>query len=35
LHAAVLDFEHPVTGERIHCASPLPADFETALSALR
>ncbi|MBA2544952.1 MAG: RluA family pseudouridine synthase [Deltaproteobacteria bacterium] len=35
LHAAVLDFEHPVTGERIHCASPLPADFQAALDGLR
>jgi len=35
LHAAVLDFDHPVTGERIQCASPLPADFQAALDALR
>ena len=35
LHAAVLDFDHPVTGERLQCSSPLPADFQAALSALR
>ncbi len=35
LHAAVLDFDHPVTGERIQCSSPLPADFQAALDALR
>ncbi len=35
LHAAVLDFDHPVTGERIRCSSPLPADFQAALDALR
>jgi len=35
LHAAVLDFDHPVTGERIQCSSPLPADFQAALDGLR
>jgi 23S rRNA pseudouridine1911/1915/1917 synthase len=35
LHAAVLAFDHPVTGERLSFSSPLPADFQAALSALR
>jgi 23S rRNA pseudouridine1911/1915/1917 synthase len=35
LHAALLELEHPVTGERIRRESPLPADFEAALAALR
>jgi 23S rRNA pseudouridine1911/1915/1917 synthase len=35
LHAAVLELEHPVTGQRIRRESPLPADFEAALQALR
>jgi 23S rRNA pseudouridine1911/1915/1917 synthase len=35
LHAAVLGFTHPVTGERLRFESPLPADFASALAALR
>ena len=35
LHAAVLAFEHPVRGERLSFSSPLPPDFQAALSALR
>jgi 23S rRNA pseudouridine1911/1915/1917 synthase len=35
LHAAVLEFEHPVTGERLRFTSPLPADLQAALAALR
>ncbi len=35
LHAAVLGFEHPVTGERMHFESPLPQDMERLLQALR
>ena len=35
LHAAVLEVDHPVTGVRLHFASPLPADFLAALHALR
>ena len=35
LHAARLAFDHPVTGERIDVASPLPADLEAALSRAR
>jgi 23S rRNA pseudouridine1911/1915/1917 synthase len=31
LHAARLAFDHPVTGERIDLASPLPVDLERAL----
>ena len=33
LHAAILGFEHPVTGEHLRFEAPLPADFETLLSA--
>ncbi len=32
LHAARLGFEHPVTGERVQVASPLPDDLATLLS---
>ncbi len=35
LHAAVLEFEHPVAGGRMRFESPLPADLVTALTALR
>jgi len=31
LHAAVLGFEHPGTGERVSFTSPLPAEMEEAL----
>jgi 23S rRNA pseudouridine1911/1915/1917 synthase len=37
LHAAVLGFRHPITGETIRCESPLPPDMaalEAALAAL-
>ncbi len=35
LHARTLGFSHPVTGRRVSAESPLPADFEAALAALR
>jgi 23S rRNA pseudouridine1911/1915/1917 synthase len=35
LHAQLLAFDHPVTGERMRFESPLPADFAAALAALR
>ena len=35
LHAATLGFEHPITGERVALAAPLPPDFTTALDRLR
>ncbi|MEK4228664.1 RluA family pseudouridine synthase [Solibacillus sp. FSL H8-0538] len=35
LHAGVLGFEHPVTGDYLEFSSPLPADFEQLLSELR
>jgi 23S rRNA pseudouridine1911/1915/1917 synthase len=35
LHARVLAFVHPITGERVHVESPLPDDFRKALAALR
>mgnify|MGYP000895457695 CR=1 FL=1 len=35
LHAALLGFEHPVTGEMLEFESPLPADMERLLAALR
>lgn len=35
LHAATLGFRHPVTGEELSFSSPLPADIEALLAALR
>jgi 23S rRNA pseudouridine1911/1915/1917 synthase len=35
LHAATLGFAHPVTGEMLEFTSPLPADLEGLLAALR
>jgi 23S rRNA pseudouridine1911/1915/1917 synthase len=35
LHAQLLAFDHPATGERLRFESPLPADFTAALAALR
>jgi 23S rRNA pseudouridine1911/1915/1917 synthase len=35
LHAAVLGFEHPRTGEFLRFESPLPADLEALIQALR
>jgi 23S rRNA pseudouridine1911/1915/1917 synthase len=35
LHAATLGFDHPATGARLRLASPLPADLEMLLAALR
>ena len=35
LHAATLGFDHPVTGEKLSFASPLPQDIEALLAALR
>jgi 23S rRNA pseudouridine1911/1915/1917 synthase len=35
LHACRLAFRHPVTGEEIELASPLPADLERALARAR
>jgi len=35
LHAAVLGFTHPATGQRVRFESPLPADLEALLSVLR
>ena len=32
LHAAVLGFEHPVTGESLRFETPLPEDFETLIT---
>jgi 23S rRNA pseudouridine1911/1915/1917 synthase len=34
LHAAVLGFVHPMTGERLHFERPLPPDMQAALDAL-
>ena len=34
LHAAALDFTHPVTGEAMEFSSPLPADLQRALAEL-
>jgi 23S rRNA pseudouridine1911/1915/1917 synthase len=35
LHAAGLAFDHPVTGERIQLESPLPADLQAYLAAVK
>jgi 23S rRNA pseudouridine1911/1915/1917 synthase len=35
LHAAVLGFEHPVTGQALRFEAPLPADMADLLTALR
>jgi 23S rRNA pseudouridine1911/1915/1917 synthase len=35
LHAARLEFTHPVTGERLDFSSGLPADLASALEAAR
>lgn len=35
LHAAALDFEHPLTGAHVRIEAPLPRDFEVALKYLR
>ena len=35
LHAAVLGFEHPVTGESMEFESPMPADMAALIDALR
>ncbi|HSN70373.1 MAG TPA: RNA pseudouridine synthase, partial [Steroidobacteraceae bacterium] len=34
LHAARLAFEHPISGERLELASPVPADMTALLAAL-
>jgi 23S rRNA pseudouridine1911/1915/1917 synthase len=34
LHAATLGFEHPVTGENLSFAAPVPADFNNLMRAL-
>jgi 23S rRNA pseudouridine1911/1915/1917 synthase len=35
LHAATLGFDHPVTGERLELAAPLPPDMVALLTGLR
>ncbi len=35
LHARLLGFTHPTTGKRVRFEAPPPADFESALAALR
>jgi len=35
LHASVLGFSHPISGEALRLVAALPADFEQALKALR
>jgi len=35
LHAAVLAFDHPASGQRLRFVSPLPADMRRALAELR
>ena len=35
LHAEVLEFAHPATGEPLRCTAPVPADMQALLRALR
>ncbi|TXH67619.1 MAG: 23S rRNA pseudouridine(1911/1915/1917) synthase RluD [Lysobacteraceae bacterium] len=35
LHAEVLEFAHPVSGERIRCSAPMPADMQALIARLR
>lgn len=35
LHAQILGFEHPATGQHMHFEAPAPADFLSALALLR
>jgi len=35
LHAAVLGFEHPVSGENVRFEAPLPDDMQNLLDILR
>jgi 23S rRNA pseudouridine1911/1915/1917 synthase len=35
LHASLLGFEHPITGERLRFESPLPQDLSRLIKALR
>ena len=35
LHAGILGFKHPVTGEYLEFSAPLPEDFENVLTELR
>ena len=35
LHAEVLAFAHPVTGEAIRCEAPMPADMQALMALLR
>lgn len=35
LHAEVLEFNHPITGEPVRCTAPLPADMQALIAALR
>ena len=35
LHAEVLEFAHPVSGDPIRCAAPMPADLQALVATLR
>jgi len=35
LHAEVLEFAHPATGEPLRCSAPVPADMQSLMHALR
>lgn len=35
LHAQVLEFGHPISGETVRCEAPLPGDLQALLQALR
>jgi 23S rRNA-/tRNA-specific pseudouridylate synthase len=34
LHAAVLGFDHPASGERVRVTSPLPPDLTALLASI-
>ncbi|MBB1088571.1 23S rRNA pseudouridine(1911/1915/1917) synthase RluD [Lysobacter sp. SG-8] len=35
LHAEVLEFRHPVSGEPVRCSAPIPADMQALVAALQ
>ena len=35
LHAETLEFAHPISGEPIRCSTPMPADMQALVAALR
>ena len=35
LHAEVLEFTHPITGEAVRCSAPVPEDMQRLMALLR